>query len=130
MLEFFGGDAAYGLNHVGGYTHSQAATANHHHLRHSGGQRQHQFELCAFACNGGGFNPAADAVDFSTHHVHADTATGQFCDLCSRGETRHENQIGSLLVINRLVSLYQAGADGFFTNTGQVQTCAVVAELH
>ena len=82
LLQVKGADAPHGFDHVGRHADGQGASANHHHLRHRGGQRQHQLEVAAFAGDCGRFYAAAKGIDFRADHVHANAASRQFGHLC------------------------------------------------
>ena len=130
MLQVFGSGAANRFHNVGGHAHRQLAAANHHHLSYSSRQRQYQLELGTLAKSGGGFNSAANSVNFRAHHVHANATPRQLSDLRSRSKTGHKNQVSRLLVVQLLVGRDQAGADGFFADAGQVKASTIVAELN
>jgi hypothetical protein len=87
---------AHQFHQVGRHADRQLARAHHHHLRHGGGQRQHQLEAGAAARPACGLDAAAERVDCGAHHVHADAAAGQFGHLRGGGETGHEDQVGGV----------------------------------
>ena len=128
-MQFLGCDTANVLHHVGRHTNRQIGHTHYHHLRHSSGQGQHQFEVGALTRHGSGLDPAADTVDFGANHVHADSAPRQFRHLGSSGKARHKDKVGRILVAERLTGSEQPKGYGFFANPLEVQTGAVIAEL-
>ena len=106
------------------------AAAQHHHLRHRRGQRQHQAEAGTSPGRTGGLDPASDGVDFGADHVHADAAAGQVGELLGRGQAAVKDQRGQGLFAGLVVGGDQTGGDGALAQPRQVQASAIVAHLH
>src|SRR5277367_5449116 len=62
------------------------------------GERQANADGAAEAFLGGDLHVAAQIVDISPHHVHADSAAGYVADLVRGGKSGHEYQVVDLLV--------------------------------
>lgn len=78
------GGALHNLHQVGRDTYSQLTGADHHHVGHSGGERKHQTERGTLTFLGAGFDASAQCLNFGSHDIHADTATGQLSDFGRR----------------------------------------------
>ena len=75
-----------------------------------------------------GLDPTAQRIDFRTHHVHTDTTTGQFGNLVSRREARREDQVGRIVLTQRLIRRQHTVGDCLGANLVQMQTAAIVTE--
>ena len=86
------------LNDIGWDTECEFTGAQHDHLRHRRRERQNHAKGRTGARLTMGLDATAQSLNLGTHHVHPDSAAGQFCDFACRGEARHEDQVGSFFV--------------------------------
>ena len=62
------------------YPEHQVTHAQHDHLRHRRGERQHQFELRSLSAFSRCFNAATQCVDLGAHDIQTNATTGKLRD--------------------------------------------------
>ena len=130
LLHFLGGGPLDQFHQVGRHADRQLAAADHHHLRHRGGERQHQLETGSLAGPRAGFDAATERVHFGPHDVHPDAPPGQLRHLRGRRKPRHEDQVGGVLVADLLARRDQPLLQRLVADSRDVKAGAVVIELH
>ena len=95
-----------------------------------GGQRHDEAEGGAFAFGEGGFDAAAQRLDFGADHVHAHATARQLRDLRHGGKAGREDEAGDFLIAELLAGLDEAALDGAGADARGIQPAAVVVEGH
>ena len=113
---------------VGRNPDGELAHAQNHHLGDRRRQGQHQLETGPFVRFGLGFDATTQCIHLGTHHVHADTATGQLRDLLRRRKPRHKNQVGGIAVAERGTRFDHTIGNCLGAYTVQVQATTIVTE--
>ena len=102
--------------------------ANQQRLGHRQRQRQVNPESRTVCHLRQGLDPAAQRSDFGFDHVHADATPGHLAQLSRRRETRLENEIIELRIVDRGTRCQQAHRLGTGADQSGIETFAIIGQ--